>query len=56
VAIMAIGVAIPFSPLGRYLGFSTLPALYWPILAATLLGYVLLTQGVKMLLLWRRWL
>ena len=56
VAIMAIGVAIPFSPLGRYLGFSTLPALYWPILAATLLGYVLVTQGVKMLLLRRRWI
>lgn len=54
--IMAIGIAIPFSPLGRYLGFSMLPPLYWPLLAATLLCYVLLTQGVKMWLLRRGWI
>ncbi len=51
--IMAIGVVIPYSPLGRYLGFSLLPPLYWPLLAATLLCYVVLTQGVKMWLLRR---
>ena len=55
-AVLAIGVAIPFSPLGHYLGFSTLPPLYWPLLALTVLGYVLLTQGVKMWLLRRRWI
>ena len=55
-AIMAVGIAIPFSPVGRYLGFTTLPALYWPLIAATLLCYVLLTQGVKMWLLRRRWI
>ena len=54
--IMAIGVAIPFSPVGRYLGFTTLPPLYWPLLAVTLLCYVLLTQGVKMWLLRRKWI
>jgi Mg2+-importing ATPase len=54
--IMAIGIAIPFSPVGPYLGFSQLPALYWPLLAATLFGYVLLTQGVKMWLVRRRWI
>lgn len=54
--IMAIGVAIPFTPLGRHLGFTTLPGLYWPLLGATLLCSVLLTQGVKMLLLRRRWI
>jgi Mg2+-importing ATPase len=54
--IMAIGVAIPFSPLGRYLGFSTVPLLYWPILALTLVCYMLLTQGVKTWLLRRRWI
>lgn len=48
--VMAIGVGIPFSPVGSYLGFSPLPLLYWPILAATLVGYVFLTQVVKMLL------
>jgi Mg2+-importing ATPase len=53
---MAIGVAIPFSPLGRYLGFTTLPLLYWPLLALTLLCYVVLTQLVKMWLLQRKWI
>jgi len=55
-AIMAIAVAIPFSPLGPYLGFSKLPPLYWPFLALTLACYVLLTQGAKMLLLRRGWI
>ena len=54
--IIAIGVALPFSPLGRYLGFTALPALYWPYLVLTLVGYVLLTQGVKAWLLRRRWI
>ncbi len=54
--IMAVGIAIPFSPVGRYLGFAPLPGLYWPLIAATLLCYVLLTQGVKMWLLRRRWI
>jgi P-type Mg2+ transporter len=54
--IMAVGIAIPFSPLRDYLGFSSLPPLYWPLLGATLVCYVLLTQGVKMWLLRRRWI
>jgi len=53
---MAIGVGLPFSPVGRYLGFRALPPLYWPILAATLFGYALLTQGVKAWLLRRKWI
>jgi Mg2+-importing ATPase len=52
----AIGISIPFSLLGRYLGFTTLPRLYWPLLAITLLCYMLLTQGVKMWLLRREWI
>jgi Mg2+-importing ATPase len=56
VVIMAIGIAIPFSPVGPYLGFSKLPMLYWPLLAATLLCYVLLTQVAKMWLLHRKWI
>jgi len=54
--IMVIGIAIPSSQVGPYLGFSKLPMLYWPLLAATLLCYVLLTQTVKMLLLRRKWI
>ena len=53
---MAIGVAIPFSPLGRYLGFTALPRLYWPFLAVTLLATWLLTQVVKAALLKRGWI
>jgi Mg2+-importing ATPase len=55
-AIMVLGVVLPFSALGRYLGFSRLPPLYWPLLALTLGCYVLLTQGVKMVLLRRGWI
>jgi P-type Mg2+ transporter len=54
--IMAVGISIPFSPLGPYLGFTTLPLLYWPLLALTLVCYVVLTQAVKMLLLRRGWI
>ncbi|MFO0911352.1 MAG: magnesium-translocating P-type ATPase [Pirellulales bacterium] len=55
-SIMALGVMIPDSPLGTYLGFTPLPALYWPLLALTLLAYMLVTQGVKMWLLRRGWI
>ena len=53
---MAIGIVVPLSPFGRYLGFTTLPSHYWPLLALTLVSYVVLTQGVKMWLLGRRWI
>ncbi|HEX7603446.1 MAG TPA: magnesium-translocating P-type ATPase [Polyangiaceae bacterium] len=56
VTIMAIGVVLPFTVLGRYLGFTALPPLYWPYLALTLLCYVVLTQGVKAWLLRLRWI
>jgi len=56
VMIMAIGVALPFTPLGRYLGFTELPPLYWAYLAVTLLCYVLLTQAVKAWLLRHEWI
>jgi Mg2+-importing ATPase len=47
---MAIGVALPYTVVGGYLGFTPLPRAYWPLLAATLVCYLLLTQLVKMLL------
>ena len=56
VVLMAIGVAIPFTPLGGYLGFTPLPPLYWPLLGLTLLCYVVLTQLVKVWLLRRKWI
>jgi len=50
-AIMAVGAYLPFSPLGPYLGFVPLPILFWPLLALTLLAYMLLTQAIKWWLL-----
>lgn len=54
--IMAIGAWLPSSPIGHWLGFTPLPLLYWPLLGLTLLGYVLLTQGVKMWLIRKAWI
>ena len=54
--IMALGAWLPFSPLAQALGLTRLPALYWPILLATLLCYVVLTQLVKAWLIRRRWI
>jgi Mg2+-importing ATPase len=54
--VIAIGVGLPFSPVGRYLGFTPVPLLYWPILVATLAAYLVVTQGVKTWLLRRRWI
>jgi P-type Mg2+ transporter len=56
VCIMVTGVAIPFTRLGSYLGFTALPPLYWPLLALTLLCYVVLTQSVKTWLRRRNWI
>ncbi len=56
VAIMALGICLPYSPLAPALGFVRLPSAYWPILALTLVCYMGLTQLVKHLMLRRRWL
>jgi len=54
--IMMIGVWLPISPIATALGFKTLPSLYWPLLALTLICYVFLTQGVKVWLLRKAWI
>jgi len=56
VAVMAVGLWLPVSPLASALGFVPLPGLYWPILGLTLLCYLALTQIVKHVLLRRRWI
>lgn len=55
-AIMAVGIWLPLSPLAPALGFVSLPHLYWPLLLLTLFLYVLLTQTVKTRLLKRAWI
>jgi P-type Mg2+ transporter len=54
--IMSIGVLIPTTSLGRYLGFTRLPPLYWFLLVLTLVAYMLLTQSVKAWLIRRAWI
>jgi len=55
-AIIAIGVLLPFTRVGDYLGFTALPPQYWAYLALTLICYLALTQVVKAWLLRRRWI
>jgi Mg2+-importing ATPase len=56
--IMAIGIYLPFSPLGEHLGMVPLPTSYFPWLAGILLSYCVLTQLVKRLYIHRfgQWL
>jgi Mg2+-importing ATPase len=54
-AVMAVGIWLPFSPIAAELGFVRLPPLYWPLLALMLVCYVLLTQGVKKWLMRKGW-
>jgi P-type Mg2+ transporter len=52
-AIVLIGMWLPFSPIASALDFSPLPWQYWPLVVLTLVCYVVLTQVVKELLI--RW-
>jgi P-type Mg2+ transporter len=55
--VMIVGMWLPFSPIGDWLGFTNdVPSLYWPLLVLTLACYVLLTQGVKMWLIRKGWI
>jgi len=45
--IMAFGIYLPFSPVGKHLGMVSLPPTYFIWLAGILLSYCLLTQLVK---------
>jgi P-type Mg2+ transporter len=47
-AVMAVGLWLPFSPLARFLGFTPLPATYFVWLAGFLVAYGVLTHRVKM--------
>ena len=53
--IMAVGAWLPYSPLAPFLDFVPLPPLYWPFLALTVICYVVLTQGAKVLLFRLGW-
>jgi len=55
-SVMALGIWLPYSPLASALGLTHLPRLYWPILIFTLVGYMGLTQIIKVWLLHRQWI
>ncbi len=46
-AVMAIGIALPFTPIGAGVGLVPLPGAYFLWLLATLVAYTALTQIVK---------
>ncbi|EOL8971295.1 magnesium-translocating P-type ATPase [Cronobacter dublinensis] len=45
--VMAVGVAIPFSPLGHWIGLIPLPLAYFPWLACILFAYCVVAQLMK---------
>jgi len=56
VAVIAAGIWLAGSPLGRRFGFVPLPPLYWPFLLATVVAYASATHLVKSWLVRRRWI
>ena len=50
VAVCMVAMALPYSPAAAWLGFTPLPAAYWPMLAAMVVAYLVLTHVMK------RWL
>jgi Mg2+-importing ATPase len=52
-AVVAIGVYLPFSPLAGVLGFTPLPASYFAFLAVATAAYLLLVEVAKRRLLSR---
>ena len=57
-SVMAVGVYLPFSPLGGHVGLESLPPTYFPWLVGILLSYCVLTQLMKRLYIRRfdQWL
>jgi Mg2+-importing ATPase len=56
ILIMAVGAYLPYSPIASGLRFVPLPWQFWPILAATLICYVGLTQLIKVWLIRKNWI
>jgi Mg2+-importing ATPase len=48
IIICAVGVWLPFSPFARSLGFVPVPGLFWPMVGAIVLAYLVLAHFVKM--------
>jgi len=46
-AVCLVGIGLPYSPLAAHLSFTPLPGLYWPIMAAMVMAYLIMTHGMK---------
>jgi len=47
VASVAVGAALPYTPLANTLGFVPLPALFFAVLLAMVLTYLFLVESIK---------
>ncbi|MFU0251909.1 HAD-IC family P-type ATPase [Spiroplasma sp. Moj] len=58
IAVILIGMTLPFTSLGPKLSLVPLPAMYFAFFAALVIGYCLMSQGVKDLYIkiFKRWL
>jgi P-type Mg2+ transporter len=54
IVICMVGITLPLTWVGAQLGFTPLPALYWPLIAAMLLSYAILTHVMKVWFV-RKW-
>jgi hypothetical protein len=54
IAVVAVGVALPFTPVAELLGFVPLPATFFAFLVAVTLTYLVLVEVVKRWLLGRQ--
>jgi P-type Mg2+ transporter len=54
-AVVSIGILLPFSPLAKYWGFVPLPSMYFLFLTVATLFYLILVEIIKKKLMWR-WL
>jgi Mg2+-importing ATPase len=46
-AVVAVAIYLPFSPLANYLGLIALPKSFWAWMVATILAYITLTHNIK---------
>ena len=46
-AIVALGIGLPYMPLARWLGFIALPSTFFLYLAAAVLAYLVVVEGAK---------
>lgn len=58
VVVSAIGIGIPFTPIGKVMGFISLPLSYFGFLVLLFIGYFTIGQLVKRLYIWlyKQWL